>query len=73
MHLIYKVTNKLDGKIYIGQKSYVGEPSMADYYGGGTDIKRAVNQIQLLVKSGTIMVKNLAFYRRTTTRRLGKR
>lgn len=44
MHLIYKVTNKLNGKIYIGQKSYVGEPSMADYYGGGTEIKRAVKK-----------------------------
>lgn len=44
MHLIYKVTNKLNDKIYIGQKSYVGEPSMADYYGGGVEIKRAVKK-----------------------------
>lgn len=44
MHLIYKVTNKLNGKIYIGQKSYVGEPSMLDYYGGGVEIKRAVKK-----------------------------
>ena len=44
MHLIYKVTNKLNGKIYIGQKSYIGEPSMADYYSGGTEIKRAVKK-----------------------------
>lgn len=44
MHLIYKVTNKLNGKIYIGQKSYVGEPSMENYYGGGVEIKRAVKK-----------------------------
>lgn len=44
MHLIYKVTNKINGKIYIGQKSYVGEPSMENYYGGGVEIKRAVKK-----------------------------
>lgn len=44
MHLIYKITNKINGKIYIGQKSYVGEPSMESYYGGGVEIKRAVKK-----------------------------
>lgn len=44
MHLIYKVTNKINGKIYIGQKPYVGEPSMSDYYDGGVEIKRAVKK-----------------------------
>lgn len=44
MHLIYKITNKINGKIYIGQKSYVGEPSMESYYGGGVEIIRAVKK-----------------------------
>lgn len=44
MHLIYKITNKLNGKIYIGQKSYVDKPSMSDYYGGGVEIKRAIKK-----------------------------
>lgn len=44
MHLIYKITNKLNGKIYIGQKSYVDKSSMSDYYGGGVEIKRAIKK-----------------------------
>lgn len=43
-HLIYKITNKINGKIYIGQKSYNDIPSMENYYGGGIIIKTAVKR-----------------------------
>lgn len=61
MHLIYKITNKINGKIYIGQKSYVGEPSMENYYGGGVEIKRAVKKYVRKRLSSSLK----EFYKRT--------
>lgn len=44
MHLIYRVTNLLNGKTYIGQRTYYNEPTMENYYGGGIEIRRAVKK-----------------------------
>lgn len=41
--IIYKITNKVNGKIYIGQDSK-NDP---DYYGSGTNIKRAIQKYGL--------------------------
>ena len=41
-HYIYKITNKIDGKFYIGKRS--SKIPNDDYYGSGTHIKRAIQK-----------------------------
>ena len=43
-HYTYMVTNKINGKVYVGSHSWKGEGIDPDYYGSGTAITRAVKK-----------------------------
>lgn len=43
-HYLYQITNRINGKIYIGIHSCEGEFLDSDYYGSGTAIKVAVEK-----------------------------
>ena len=43
-HYTYMVTNKINGKVYVGSHSWDGEGIDKNYYGSGTAIKRAVKK-----------------------------
>ena len=43
-HYTYMVTNKINGKVYVGSHSWKGEGIDPDYYGSGKIIKRAVEK-----------------------------
>ena len=43
-HYTYMVTNKSNGKVYVGSHSWKGEGLDPNYYGSGTAIKRAVEK-----------------------------
>ena len=43
-HYTYMVTNKINGKVYVGSHSWKNEGIDKNYYGSGTAIKRAVKK-----------------------------
>lgn len=46
-HYLYQVTNLIDGKIYVGVRSCIGNPNEDDYMGSGIMIKRAIEKYGL--------------------------